>query len=119
MSDTWGPFTLEECYQSLAANNPTYTTLSIMQKPSWVCLPTSYLAGSASSLIVAFKDLARANLKLLLAAWHLFAFGTRATVKKWKQRTTKHKPTSRSSDIKFENKDDVEILTRVQTSTLA
>ena len=60
-----------------------------MQKPSWVRSPSSYTEGSSSSLIVAFKDPDRQHLKLLLAAWYLFAFGTRASVKTWKQRATK------------------------------
>ena len=59
------------------------------------------------------------NLKSLLADQHLFTFSTRATIKKWKQRTTKHKPTSRNDDIESEDEDDVKILTRAQTPTLA
>jgi hypothetical protein len=103
----------------LAANNPTYASLPVTQKPSWVCTPSSYSVDSSSSLVVAFKDPLGANLKSLLADQHLFAFGTRATIKKWKQRTTKHKPTSKNDDLKSEDEEDVEILTRAQTPTLA
>ena len=82
VSNTRDPFTPEECHQSLAANNPSYASLSVTQKPSWVCLPSSYTEGSSSSLIVAFEDPDRQQLKPLLAARYLFAFGTGATVKK-------------------------------------
>jgi len=78
-----------------------------MQKPSWVRPPPSYKAGS-SSLVFAFEDPDGSRLKSLLTARYLYAFGTRSTVKKWKQRTTKHKLTSRSDDIESEDEDDVE-----------
>ncbi len=114
MSNTWGPFTPEECHQSLAANNPTYATIIVTQKPFWVCSPSSYIAGSSSSLIVAFEDLDGTKLKSLLVAQHLFAFGTRATIRKWKQRITKCKSPSNNNDIKLEDdEEDIEILTRV------
>jgi hypothetical protein len=106
-SDTWGPFTPEECHQSLAANNPSYATLPVMQKPSWVHSPPFYIADSSSSLIVAFEDPDGSRLKSLLAVRHLFAFSTRATVKKWKQRATKHKTFSRNVDIESEDEDDI------------
>jgi hypothetical protein len=63
-----------------------------MQKPSWVKPPSSYKADSTSSLVVAFKDPDGERLKSLLVAWHLYAHGTRATVKKWKQRTQHMSP---------------------------
>jgi hypothetical protein len=118
-SDTRGPYTPEECHQLLTANNPTYASLPVMQKLSWVRAPSSYSVDSSSSLVVAFEDPLGANLKSLLADRHLFAFGTRATVKKWKQRTTKHKPTFKNDDLESEDKEDVKNLTRAQTPTLA
>ncbi len=118
MSDTWGPFTPKECHQSLAANNPSYAILPVMQKPPWVHSPSSYTEGSSSSLVVAFEDPDGQQLKSLLAAWYLFAFGTRTTVKKWKQWATKHKPSS-NSDAKSDNEEDVKILTRARTLTQA
>jgi hypothetical protein len=119
-SDTQGPYTPEECHQSLAANNPAYATLPVMQKPSWVRAPLSYTAGSSSSLVVAFKDPDGSRLKSLLVARHLFAFSTRATIRKWKQRTTKQKPTSNDNGIELEDvEEDVEIQTRAITPTQA
>jgi hypothetical protein len=111
-SDSREVFTPDECHQTLTANNPSYASLPVMQKPSWVRPPPSYKAGSSSSLIFAFEDLDGSRLKSLLAARHLYAFGTRATVKKWKQRTPQHKPTSKNDNIESEDKDEVKILTR-------
>jgi hypothetical protein len=85
-SDTQAMFTPEECHQSLAANNPSYFILPITQKPSWVHPPSSYKANSSSSLVVAFEDPDGERVKALLAAQFLYALGTRATVKKWKQK---------------------------------
>ena len=55
------PLSPDECHLALAASNPSYASLSIMQKPSWVCPPTSYKSGSISSLSVAFEDLDGSN----------------------------------------------------------
>jgi hypothetical protein len=57
-----------------------------MQQPSWVCPPSLYIHGSASSLSVAFEDPSGEKLKALLAERYLFLFGNKATVKKWKYR---------------------------------
>jgi hypothetical protein len=84
-----------------------------MQKPSWVHT-------SSSSLVVAFEDPDGMRLKSLLVAWHLFAFGTRATIRKWKQRANKCKQPFSNNDIKSEDEDkDFEILTRALTPTQA
>ena len=117
-SDTRGAFTPEECHKSLAANNPMYTSLLITQKPSWVRPPTSYQAGTSSSLVVAFEDPDGENLKSLLAVRYLYALGTRATVKKWKQRTHSRKQTSKNNTPDESDKEDiVETPSRAHTPT--
>jgi len=77
---TRSPLTPDECHMALAASNPSYATLSIMQKPSWVCLPTSYQLGSVSSLLVAFENPDGSKLKVLLAKCYLYVCGNRASV---------------------------------------
>ena len=81
--------------------------------------PSSYKADSSSSLVVAFEDLDNEKLKSLLAVRHLYAFGIRATVKKWKQRTQNPIPPAKNDLELKESKDEVEIITRVQTPTQA
>ena len=76
------PYTPEEYHAALAAINPTYATLQITQKPSWVRPPSSYPHGSASSLSVAFEDPDGSKMKALLSERYLYAFGNRASVKK-------------------------------------
>jgi hypothetical protein len=93
-SPTRTPYTPEECHAALAAINPTYASLQITQKPSWVRPPSSYSHGSASSLSVAFEDPDGTKMKALLAERYLYAFGNRATVKKWKYRLKKTKENS-------------------------
>ena len=66
--------------------NPSYSTLTVMQKPSWVRPPTSYKQDTVSSLSVAFKDPDGTKSKAILAEQHLYLFSIRATVKKWKYR---------------------------------
>jgi hypothetical protein len=85
VSNTWAPYTLEECHKALVATNPAYASLSIMQLPSWVCPLTSYQSRSVSSLSVAFEDQDGSMLKMLLDKQYLYCFGNRASVKKWKQ----------------------------------
>ena len=85
-SNTRNPYTPEECHTALSAINPSYATLSITQKPSWVRPPSSYSHGSASSLSVAFEDQSGEKLKAILAERYLYLFGNRASVKKWKYR---------------------------------
>jgi hypothetical protein len=117
-SDSCGVYSPEECHLALVATNPSYATLPVTQKPSWVHSPSSYKADSSSSLIVAFEDPDGERLKSMLAARHLFAFGTRATVKKWKQRTKSSKPPTNYDPAQSESDDEVEILTRTRTPTL-
>jgi len=76
----------DTCHTSLTANNPSYATLTIMQKPSWVHSPTSYKPNSISSLSVAFEDPDGSKLKTILAECYLYACSMRASVKKWKYR---------------------------------
>jgi hypothetical protein len=111
-------YTSKECHLVLIATNPFYATLSVTQKPSWVCLPSSYKADSSSSLIVAFENLDGERLKSMLAARHLFTFGTRAIVKKWKQQTKSNKPPANFNPVQSKSDDKVEILTYACTPTL-
>ncbi len=62
-----------------------------MQKPSWVHPPSSYKSNSSSSLVVAFEDPDGESSKALLVVRFLYALGTRATVKKWKQKAATRK----------------------------
>ena len=78
------PYSPDECHAALTAMNPSYSTLTIMQKPSWVCPPSFYKQDAASSLSVAFEDPDGSKSKVLLAEHHMYIFSTRATVKKWK-----------------------------------
>jgi len=66
-SNERSPLTPDECHAALAASNPSYATLSIMQKPSWVRPPSSYLPGAVSSLSVEFEDPDGGKLKVILA----------------------------------------------------
>ena len=82
-----------QCHDSLLADNPSYATLTITQRPSWVKDPSSYSPGSVSSLSFAFEDPDGSLAKKLLSEKELYIFGTSATVKKWKQKTPPKKPT--------------------------
>jgi len=78
-----GPHTPGQCHEALLAENPTYATLNVTQKPSWVRTPSSYAPNSTSSLTVSFEDPDGAKLKELLAVKCFFIFGTAATTKCW------------------------------------
>jgi hypothetical protein len=51
-----GPYTSKECHCSLIAHNPSYASLTITQKPSWVHPPDTLTHSTHSSLVVAFED---------------------------------------------------------------
>ena len=74
----------EECHQALLHDNPSYRRLRITQLPSWVKKPSKYKPHSASSLVVAFEDPDSSALSSLIAARHLYRFGSQLTVRKWK-----------------------------------
>jgi hypothetical protein len=81
--------------------------------------PSSYPHGSTSSLSVAFEDPDGTKLKTLLAERYLFAFGNRATVKKWKYRLKITKDTSSNNADKHDqasvvsdDEEDVELTLR-------
>jgi hypothetical protein len=76
----------EECHEALVNENPAYAALLVTQKPSWVRPPHLYTVGSSSSLVVAFEDPDGNKAKTLISDRHLYAFGIRASVKRWKQR---------------------------------
>src|SRR5712691_1649962 len=105
-SSTRNPYTPEECHAALAAINPTYTSLQITQKPSWVRPPSSYNHGSASSLSVAFEDPDGSKAKTLLAERYLYAFGNRASTKKWKYRLQQTKDKSETNVVEHDQDDD-------------
>ena len=100
------PFSPERCHQALAASNPSYTTLNITLKPSWVRPPTSYPPGAISSLSVTFEDLDGSRLKALLAEHYLYAYGNRCSVKKWKQRKPINKDKANSNTTEHDQGDD-------------
>ena len=118
-----GPASPDTCHSALAAINPSYATLTITQKPSWVRPPSSYTSGAVSSLSVAFEDPDRSKLKLLLAERYLYLFGHRAQVKKWKYRQTKNKGTSKPNTTKHDqggdkpDEEDVDIITTPASSS--
>jgi hypothetical protein len=78
-------YTHTENHDSLLTNNLLYANLTVMQRPSWVCPPSSYIAGSVLSISVAFEDPDGSKLKTLLAECYLYIHGYRATICKWKQ----------------------------------
>ena len=94
------PFSPDACHNMLAANNPSYASLSIIQKPSWVRPPSSYSPGSISSLTLAFEDPDGSKLKTLLAERYLYFYGNRASVKKWKQHPNNNKDKSNPNTTK-------------------
>jgi hypothetical protein len=81
----------KECHEALVNENPAYAALLVTQKPSWVRPPHLYTDGSSSSLVMAFEDQDGSKAKTLLADRHLYAFGVRASVKRWKQHPPKHR----------------------------
>ncbi|KAF8495262.1 hypothetical protein F5888DRAFT_1635742 [Russula emetica] len=109
VTDSRGAFTPDECHTALASENPSYSPLIIAQKPSWVKPPQSFTAGSSSSLVMAFEDPDESKARALLGAKHLYAFGTRATLRKWKQRPTHPTPSPPQTSEDSDNNDDTEI----------
>ena len=101
------PLSPDECHMALAALNPSYASLSIIQKPSWVRPPSSYKPGSVSSLSVAFEDPDGSKLRVLLAECYLYALGNRASVLKWKYHQTNSKAKSKSNASKHSKAGDM------------
>ncbi len=85
-SSSRGPYSPLECQQALLADNPAFRTLRLTQPPSWVRAPSTYTAGSLSSLVVAFEDPSGDSLRSLLAGRTLFAFGHSGDLRRWKQK---------------------------------
>ena len=94
-------------HSALVAVNPLYATLVIMQKPSWV-RPPSYKSSGVSSLVVTFEDPDSSSPKTLLTERYLYAIGTGAKVKKWKQHVKRYKkpPEDTASQPQGEKSDD-------------
>ncbi|KAI9434763.1 hypothetical protein BJY52DRAFT_1231070 [Lactarius psammicola] len=84
--------TPDECHTALIADNPTYASLHVTQRPSWVRNPTSYSDNTVSSLVMAFEDPDGSVARGLLAGKVLYIFGACATLRKWKQRPSPHRP---------------------------
>jgi hypothetical protein len=97
VSNSRAAYSPDECHTALASENPSYSPLIIAQKPSWVKPPHSFTPGSSLSLVVAFEDPDGTKARALLGAKHLYAFGTCATLRKWKQRSTPPTPSSPST----------------------
>jgi hypothetical protein len=93
-SDTRGAFTPDEAHNALITENPSYATLSITQKPSWVRDPKTYKPGATSSLSVSFEDPDGTGAQTLLRLRTLYAFGHVITVKRWKQTPPKRAPSN-------------------------
>ena len=89
-----GPFTPDECHHSLVAHNPSYASLQITQKPSWVRPPSTLKPDTYSSLIVAFEDPDGSACRSLLSSKQLYILGAKAKVSHWKE--TK-RPTSKTN----------------------
>jgi hypothetical protein len=95
-----------ECHKALTSTNPSYTHLTVMQQPSWVCSPSSYSEHAVSSLSVAFEDPDGSKLKAMLVERYLYIFGTRATMKKWKHRPPIHKGTTQNPAAQYTTGDN-------------
>ncbi|KAH9969495.1 hypothetical protein BC827DRAFT_1160239, partial [Russula dissimulans] len=122
VSKSWGPSNPDECHEVLLATNPSYSSLLIMRKPSWVCSPSSYKSGSVSSLVVAFEDRDGSTLRSLLQNRHLYIFGTQAKVRKWKQPQCPKPPLSQANTplpqaSETSDEEDVNIILDTPTPT--
>jgi hypothetical protein len=92
-------YTPNECHAALCAENPTYATLPITFRPSWVRDPSSYTSDTVSSLSFAFEDPDGSLASSLLTNKTLYIFGATAITKRWKQRPpTKKPPVTPSND---------------------
>jgi len=104
VSSRRGPWTPEECHEALVKDNPSYATLNITKKPSWIRPPDTYKTNSSSSLIFAFEDPDGHIAQNLLNNKYLHTFGTCTTVKAWKDRLTRAyittEPTHDNADTK-------------------
>ena len=101
ISETRGPWTPEECHRALTAHNPSYTALTITQKPSWVRNPSTYKKDDHSSLVVAFEDPDGLHRRSLLSNKQLYLLGVRAKVTRWKEtpQTQSHFPPPTASSL--------------------
>ena len=79
------------CLQDLLENNPSLRPLKVTQLPSWVRAPRLFQPGSSSSLVFAFEDPDGSIAPSLIATRHLFCFGARVTVRRWRQPPPSHR----------------------------
>lgn len=82
-----------QVHHALATENPSYATLTITQKPSWVW-DSTYTSGTTSFLSVSFEDPNGTSAQNLLCHCTLYAFGHVIMVKRWKQSPPKCKTTT-------------------------
>jgi hypothetical protein len=107
MSNKCMEYNPAECHSALTATNPSYTHLTVMQWPSWVCPPSSYSENAVSSLSVVFEDPDGSKLKAILAERYLYIFGTRATVKKWKHHPPIRNNTAQNPNAQYTTGNDL------------
>ncbi|KAF8265404.1 hypothetical protein EI94DRAFT_1702534 [Lactarius quietus] len=91
--------TPDECHAALVSDNPTYASLNITQKLSWVCNSSSYTEGAISSLIVAFEDPDGSSAHDILTKKVFYVYSHCAAIRKWKQRPTNKAPHSDDTNI--------------------
>jgi len=89
-SQSQEPYTPDECHQALLKNNPAYTSLTVMQKPSWVKAPSSYTVNAASSLAVVFEDPDGTKLKTIVEGRHLYGLRDQAQYQEMEAETLNH-----------------------------
>ena len=93
-SNQQGVYMPDEVHQALITETPSYASLTITQKLSWVHNPFSYSNGATSSLLVSFEDSDGSTTKALLHMQTLFTFRHVITVKHWKNTLPKPAPTN-------------------------
>jgi len=122
-SEDRGPLSPEECHEALHALNPSYATLLVTRKPSWVRTPSSYQQDSISSLVVAFEDPDGSALRTMLTERYLYIKGVRAKVHKWKQPqpqkkdpSKKHATSPPPSEGESSDEEDINIILDLPTT---
>ncbi|KAI0281124.1 hypothetical protein BGY98DRAFT_1095067 [Russula aff. rugulosa BPL654] len=73
----------DECHRLFVTHNSSYTILTITQKPSWVCPPSSLKANIHSFLVMAFENQDGSARRSLLSNKQLFILGAKAKVSHW------------------------------------
>ena len=117
------PFSPDECHRSLVAHNPSYASLQITQKPSWVRPPSTLKPDTYSSLVVAFEDPNGSARRSLLSSKQLYILGARAKVSRWKENKrpssknnepTPNSPTSSNFSLSLEDHNPLDLVPLAQ-----